>query len=141
MTGAGAIGSLFVFARRGTRRRRGEGGRSRGSPADRQLAVAALLTTLAAVTVVLGSDVYEFSWRYQLPALVTLPLAGVFGAMVIARRFRLRPGRRARRQRRPRRIDSAPCHDRAPAGSPVCCREPDGRGRACPRYFLPCVAS
>ena len=94
MTGAGAIGSLFVFARRVTGRRGSEAGRPRGSPADRQLAAAAMLTTLAAVTVVLGSDIYEFSWRYQLPALVTLPLAGVFGAMVIARRFRLRPDRR-----------------------------------------------
>ena len=94
MTGAGAIGSLFVFARRATRRRGSEAGRPRGRPADRQLAAAAIFTTLAAVTVVLGSDIYEFSWRYQLPAPVTLPLAGVFGAMVIARSFRLRPGRR-----------------------------------------------
>ncbi len=125
MTGAGAIGSLFVFARRVTGRRGSEAGRPRGSPADRQLAAAAMLTTLAAVTVVLGSDIYEFSWRYQLPALVTLPLAGVFGAMVIARRFRLRPDRR-------------PGHRPALSG-----RWPPRAGRARPSvsYFVPCVAS
>ena len=60
-----------------------------------------MLTTLAAVTVVLGSDVYEFSWRYQLPALVTLPLAGVFGghghrAPLPAAAGPPAPGRRAR---------------------------------------------
>jgi hypothetical protein len=35
----------------------------------------------------LGSDAFEFSWRYQLPAVVLLPLAGVLGAMVLAARF------------------------------------------------------
>jgi hypothetical protein len=38
----------------------------------------------------LGADLYEFSWRYQLPALVTLPIAGAFGATAIARRVRER---------------------------------------------------
>jgi hypothetical protein len=32
----------------------------------------------------LGADLYEFSWRYQLPALVTLPVAGALGATAIA---------------------------------------------------------
>jgi hypothetical protein len=40
----------------------------------------AVATGLALVTV-LGADLYEFSWRYQLPALVTLPPAGVLGAL------------------------------------------------------------
>jgi len=40
------------------------------------------------VAVLLGADLYEFSWRYQLPALVTLPVAGAFGATAIARRIR-----------------------------------------------------
>lgn len=39
----------------------------------------AFVTSLA-VAVLLGADLYEFSWRYQLPALVTLPLAGALGA-------------------------------------------------------------
>jgi MYXO-CTERM domain-containing protein len=34
--------------------------------------------------VLLGSDVFQFSWRYQLPALVTLPPAGALGLSVIA---------------------------------------------------------
>jgi hypothetical protein len=34
--------------------------------------------------VLLGSDVFQFSWRYQLPALVTLPPAGALGLTVIA---------------------------------------------------------
>nr|WP_132876049.1 glycosyltransferase [Tamaricihabitans halophyticus] len=40
---------------------------------------AALLPTGLALTLLLSSAVYEFSWRYQLPALVLLPLAGVLG--------------------------------------------------------------
>jgi hypothetical protein len=40
--------------------------------------------------VLLGADLYEFSWRYQLPALVTLPIAGAFGATAVARHLRTR---------------------------------------------------
>jgi hypothetical protein len=38
--------------------------------------------------VLLVPDVLEFSWRYQLPALVTLPPAGVlgFGTLLSGRR-------------------------------------------------------
>jgi hypothetical protein len=43
---------------------------------SQQLALACLLFTLAGGAVLLASDLFEFSWRYQLPALVTLPLAG-----------------------------------------------------------------
>ena len=44
------------------------------------LARGALLATGLALTAALGADLYEFSWRYQLPLLVTLPLAGALGA-------------------------------------------------------------
>jgi hypothetical protein len=44
------------------------------------LALGCLLVTGLAVAALLGADLYEFSWRYQLPALVTLPLAGALGA-------------------------------------------------------------
>ncbi len=41
---------------------------------------------------VLGmSDVFEFTWRYQLPAIVTLPPAGALGIamlMIVAKRRR-----------------------------------------------------
>jgi hypothetical protein len=67
---AGLIGSLNVL-----RRRR--------SPAERQLTLACLLFFCTAVALLLTSDVFEFSWRYQLPALVTLPPAGALGIAVI----------------------------------------------------------
>ena len=61
---------------------------SRRDPGDRGLAC--LLLTTSAVAVLLGADLYQFSWRYQLPALVTLPVAGAIGASAIARRVRAR---------------------------------------------------
>jgi len=54
------------------------------------LSLACLLVTGTAVAVLLGADLYEFSWRYQLPALVTLPVAGALGATAIARQVRNR---------------------------------------------------
>jgi hypothetical protein len=59
-------------------------------------ALACLLITGCAVAVLLGADLYEFSWRYQLPALVTLPVAGAFGVTALVRFFQARrQGRRA----------------------------------------------
>ena len=55
----------------------------RGSPARRQLAMAGLLFFGAGAAVLLMSDVFQFSWRYQLPALVTLPPAGALGIAAI----------------------------------------------------------
>ena len=43
------------------------------------------LPTLTALAVVLSGDVFEFSWRYQLPLLVLAPVAGVLGATAIVR--------------------------------------------------------
>ncbi len=57
---------------------------------DAGLALACLLITGSAVAALLGADLYEFSWRYQLPALVTLPIAGAFGATAVARHIRAR---------------------------------------------------
>jgi hypothetical protein len=54
------------------------------------LSLACLLVTGSAVAVLLGADLYEFSWRYQLPALVTLPIVGALGATAIARQLRNR---------------------------------------------------
>jgi hypothetical protein len=48
-------------------------------------AAGCLLVTGLAVAAAGGADLYEFSWRYQLPALVTLPLAGALGASVFLR--------------------------------------------------------
>lgn len=62
--------------------------------------LACLLVTGIGVAAVLGADLYEFSWRYQLPALVTLPVAGALGATAI--RARVRPLSRANDEHRRR---------------------------------------
>jgi len=66
---------------------------ARSCRARRDQALACLLVTGAAVAVLLGADLYEFSWRYQLPALVTLPVAGAVGATALAGRLRRHRGR------------------------------------------------
>ena len=72
------IAGIFTFRRR-----------------DTGPALACLLITGSAVAVLLGADLYEFSWRYQLPALVTLPVAGAIGATALARHLRARRRRAA----------------------------------------------
>jgi hypothetical protein len=71
---AGLCGSVLCLARR-------------ASAARRQLAVACLLFFGTGLAVLAISDAFQFSWRYQLPALVTLPPAGVLGIMAIASYF------------------------------------------------------
>jgi hypothetical protein len=73
-TATGLAGSAIALVRR-----------RRLDPATRQLALACLLCFLSGACVILVSDVLEFSWRYQLPALVTLVPAGVLGISVITR--------------------------------------------------------
>jgi hypothetical protein len=74
---AGLAGSLTIFRRR-------------ASFAQRQLALGALLVFGTGVAVLIMSDLFEFSWRYQLPALVTLPVAGAFGIEAALRFVRRR---------------------------------------------------
>jgi hypothetical protein len=62
--------------------------------AVRAAALACLLFTVTAAATLLPPDVYEFSWRYQLPAVITLPPAGVLAATALASYVR---GRRAGR--------------------------------------------
>ncbi|MBO0787046.1 MAG: hypothetical protein J2P33_13350 [Actinobacteria bacterium] len=69
---AGLAGSAVLLARRRDER-------------TRQLAEACLLLFLSAASVLLVSDLFEFSWRYQLPALVTLVPAGALGLSVLLR--------------------------------------------------------
>jgi hypothetical protein len=57
--------------------------------------LACLLVTGCGVAVLLGADLYEYSWRYQLPALVTLPVAGVLGVVAVTRYIRARRSRTA----------------------------------------------
>ncbi len=46
---------------------------------------ATLLAVGMAVTILLASAAFEFSWRYQLPGLVLLPFAGVLGITALLR--------------------------------------------------------
>lgn len=69
-------GSLLALSRRG---------RAAGTSG---LALACLLFTCCAVLVLMLSDVFEFSWRYQLPGLVTLPPAGALGIAALLRQRR-----------------------------------------------------
>jgi hypothetical protein len=62
--------------------------RRRADPGIRQLALACLLFFASAVSVILASDLFEFSWRYQLLALITLAPAGALGIGVIIRSVR-----------------------------------------------------
>ncbi|HUJ07210.1 MAG TPA: hypothetical protein VLX31_13970 [Streptosporangiaceae bacterium] len=74
----GLIGSVLAFARR------------RLNPVRRELALGCLAFFITGLLVLGVSDVFEFTWRYQLPALVTLPPAGAFGlsVLLLARRRR-----------------------------------------------------
>jgi hypothetical protein len=67
---AGLAGSLLVVVRR-------------AAPQRRQLTQACLLFFAAGVAVLILSDAFQFSWRYQLPALVTIPPAGALGLTVL----------------------------------------------------------
>ena len=66
----GLAGSLLLLARRMDER-------------TRQLALGCLLFTAVAAPVLLVPDIYEFSWRYQLPAVVTLVPAGLLGITAV----------------------------------------------------------
>jgi hypothetical protein len=70
ITFAGLVGSLALLRRR-------------MDPGTRQRALACLLFFASGVFVLLISDLFEFSWRYQLPALVTLAPAGALGIGLI----------------------------------------------------------
>lgn len=97
------IAGIFTFRRR--RRDR--------DPADAQnLALACLLITASAAAVLLGADLYEFSWRYQLPALITLPIAGALGATAVVRYVQAGRG-----TGRPRAAAAAPPGELAVTGS------------------------
>jgi len=67
---AGLAGSVVLLRRRLPAR-------------TRQLGLACLLFTATAVFILLAPDVYEFSWRYELPAVITLVPAGVLGAATL----------------------------------------------------------
>jgi hypothetical protein len=59
-------------------------------PGVDQLSLACLLFFGCGAAVLLMSDAFQFSWRYQLPALVTLPPAGVLGLAAVTTALRNR---------------------------------------------------
>ena len=61
----------------------------------RPLALACLLFWVTGVVLLLAADITQFSWRYQLPGLVTLPPAAAAGATALLAWSRARRGRRA----------------------------------------------
>jgi hypothetical protein len=70
---AGLAGSASLLVRR------------RAALAAREPALACLLLFASGVLVLLASDVFEFSWRYVLPELVTLVPAGALGIGIALR--------------------------------------------------------
>jgi hypothetical protein len=62
--------------------------RRRLDHATAQLALASLLFFVSGAGLLLVSDLFVFSWRYQIPALVTLVPAGVLGIAVVGRLVR-----------------------------------------------------
>jgi hypothetical protein len=59
---------------------------------------ATMLVTGMAVTILFVSAMFEFSWRYQLPGLVLLPIAGVLGLTVLIGPLRRPKAGKARRK-------------------------------------------
>jgi hypothetical protein len=89
---AGFLGSLMLIWRR------------RLTDDGRWLALGCLGFFAAAIAVIGMSDAFEFTWRYQLPALVTLPPAGALGIAVLITTFR----------RRQQPVPAQPVSERAP---------------------------
>jgi hypothetical protein len=92
---AGLLGTLSLVRRGRSRARRGREGEPGLADADRGMALACCSFFVTGAVILLASDVPEFSWRYQLPAIVTLPPAGALGIAVILAWARSRRTRRA----------------------------------------------
>jgi hypothetical protein len=76
---AGLAGSLSLLWRRVRRR----------APV-REAALGCLLTFTAGAAILLISDLFEFNWRYQLPAVITLPPAAGFAIAALLAALRAR---------------------------------------------------
>lgn len=91
-----ALAGLFGASRRARR--------SRGSGVRAQV----LLWTGTGLALLLGADIFEFSWRYQLPALVLLPMGGAFGIMAL---FGLNKNRKPLLESHPDAVDAEAVRD------------------------------
>jgi hypothetical protein len=92
---AGLLGTLSLVRRGKSRSRGGSDDEPGAAGADRGVALGCCLFFVTGAVVLLASDVPEFSWRYQLPAIVTLPPAGALGIAVILAWVKSRRTRRA----------------------------------------------
>lgn len=72
----GLAGSVLAFMRRPR------------ALAARPVALACLLFYATGVIVLGVSDLFEFTWRYQIPAIITLPVAGALGIGALVRAAR-----------------------------------------------------
>jgi hypothetical protein len=88
LAAGGLLGSGLLL--RGQRTARSQEPSSGPEPDSgaRQLALACLLFTASGTFILLVSDVFQFSWRYQLPALVTLVPGGALGFAAVVREYR-----------------------------------------------------
>jgi hypothetical protein len=85
---AGLAGSVIALTGPLLPGRRGDAERAREIS---NLATAGLLMCTSIGAILLISDMFEFSWRYQLPAIVLLPPAGALGAWALRRALARRP--------------------------------------------------
>ena len=129
----GVIGTLLAVVLQ-VRQARSPGREARAGRA-RQLALACLLFASTAVVLLLAQDLVEFSWRYQLLAVITLPPAGILGlsALLALRRGSAEPaavppvpagpaappanGSAAQAEQRPDQPEGEPGEAGAPAGA------------------------
>jgi hypothetical protein len=81
-------GPLFAFALLAGLAGSLAAARRRMCYAERAAAYGCLVFFTSGTIFLLASDVFEFSWRYQLPALVTLPPAGALAVTVLLRHRR-----------------------------------------------------
>jgi hypothetical protein len=68
---AALAGSVLVLVRR------------KLATAGQRAGLACLLFSVASIVLLFLPDVFEFSWRYEIPAVVLLPPAGIFGLMAL----------------------------------------------------------
>jgi len=88
LTAGGLLGSGLLLGRRRTGRSEESTSGREPDSGVRQLALACLLFTASGTFILLVSDVFQFSWRYQLPALVTLVPGGALGFAAAVREYR-----------------------------------------------------
>ena len=107
--------------------------RRRAAPAQRAAALACALFFTTGAAALLSSDLFEFNWRYQLPALITLPPAAALAIALLLRRGSLAAAGRevipdpleASHRRHDDQAERQQDHQRQPGAGPL---QDDARG-------------